>query len=348
MKKSILLFGCISVLSFSCKKEPTVDQTSTFNKKVLLTNIADEIIAPSVQSFSEKANQLLTAYQAFELSLSISDFDILKTAHSQAYFAWQKLNPFDFGPIRDNGLKGAMNSYPADTSKILSNVQDENTNLSSAGNFTAVGFPALDFLLFRQNAFSFFSQADYRNYVKSLIQKIKSNTVIIDNGWKSYRATFITQDGTESTSSFSLLVNEFNRDFELNKNAKVGIPMGKQSLGFGMPDYFEARYAKLSKELFVVNMRTLREIFEGKGGVGFDDYLIHLEKRNLSENILSKFDAILAKTGTITESFSNAISSENQKMEDLYLLLSQQVINIKTDMTSSFGVLITYQDNDGD
>ncbi|MBU2020062.1 MAG: imelysin family protein [Bacteroidetes bacterium] len=348
MKKVILVFGCISILSFSCKKENPTDPSVTFDKQALLTNVADQIILPNIQSFAVKTNQLFDAFSTFELSLSNADFEILQAAHSEAYLAWQKLNPFDFGPIRDNGLKAAMNTYPTDTAKILSNVQAGNANLGSAANLSAIGFPALDFIFFRKNSRTFFSQADFRDYARNLISKIKNDAATISNGWNSYRSTFISKDGTESTSSFSLLVNEFNRDFELTKNAKVGIPMGKQSLGFALPDYFESRYKEFSKELFVVNMRTLRELFEGKNGIGFDNYLNHLEKGELTEKILSKFDAILNTANSINSSFPAATNDEPQKMEDLYLLLSQQVVNIKTDMTSSFGVLITYQDNDGD
>ena len=42
------------------------------------------------------------------------------------------------------------------------------------------------------------------------------------------------------------------------------------------------------------------------------------------------------------------MASNQSELDELYNLIQQQVVNLKTDMTSAFGVLITYQDNDGD
>jgi len=37
-----------------------------------------------------------------------------------------------------------------------------------------------------------------------------------------------------------------------------------------------------------------------------------------------------------------------QSLDNLYVKMQNLVVSIKTDMSSAFGVLITYQDNDGD
>ena len=65
----------------------------------------------------------------------------------------------------------------------------------------------------------------------------------VRSSWTSYKGTFVASTGTETTSAFSLLINEFNKDYELSKNAKLGIPLGKQSLGIQLPEYIEARYS---------------------------------------------------------------------------------------------------------
>ena len=340
--------GVFTLFAVSCKKPSTAEDQPSFNKKEMLTNVADQIILPFINEFSNCVGELKSKFTSFETSASESDFSALQIASFNAYLAWQKLNPFDFGPMQSNGLKGSLNTYPTDTSKVIDNVNSGNSNLSSFGNIDAVGFSSLDFLLNRVNAFDFMREPNYLAYTKKVIEKIVNESGILKSGWASYRATFISQDGTESTSSFSQLVNEFNRDFEICKNAKVGIPLGKKSLGFALPEYFEARFSGTSKRLFEQNVTVLRTIFEGNTGKGFDDYLIHLDKAALSTQILNQFDAILSKSQSINGTFGQAITAESQKMEDLYLLLSQQVVNIKTDMTSAFGVLITYQDNDGD
>jgi len=42
------------------------------------------------------------------------------------------------------------------------------------------------------------------------------------------------------------------------------------------------------------------------------------------------------------------IQNQPSTLDALYTKLQNLVVHFKTDMTSAFGVLITYQDNDGD
>jgi predicted lipoprotein len=149
-------------------------------------------------------------------------------------------------------------------------------------------------------------------------------------------------------------VNEFNRDYELAKVAKLGIPIGKQSLGIQMPDYLEARNSGISKELLRQNVLALKQYYNGNAfaigndGVGFDDYLIQLERGDLNQTINAKFNEILTKIDSFAGSMEDEMNTNPQGLDELYTLMQGLVISLKTDMTSSFGVLITYQDNDGD
>jgi predicted lipoprotein len=177
---------------------------------------------------------------------------------------------------------------------------------------------------------------------------MKTEVTAVKTQWSSYRATFIASTGTETTSSFSELVNEFNRDYELAKNAKVGIPIGKQSLDIPLPEYFEARNSGFSFELLRASIVALRDVYTGGSGIGFDDYLLHLERSTLNNTITANFGGILAKIDSFSGTMESNLNGNWSELNDLYTLLQGQVVYLKTDMTSAFGVLITYQDNDGD
>lgn len=185
-------------------------------------------------------------------------------------------------------------------------------------------------------------------------KKLKSETTQVTNAWGTYAPTFKESTGTETTSGFSELVNEFNRDYELAKTAKLGIPIGKQSLGIQMPEYLEARNSAISLDLLRQSVLALQQYYNGNAltggnnGVGFDDYLIHLERSELNETINANFNGILAKIDSFTGSMEEEMAANPQGLDELYTLIQGQVISLKTDMTSAFGVLITYQDNDGD
>lgn len=349
--KRLSIIGLMAVLflgaAVSCKEDPA--PTPEFDKASLLSNLADSQIIPAINDFESKITILESDYLTFQADRSAQKFETVRDDWKDAYISWQSVKIFDFGPIRDFALKGAIGTFPTDTTKILNNISSGSYNLGTAANVDAIGLPSLDFLLYRVDALNYFVGNDpYTQYGLDVIQKMKSEITAVKSQWNTYRSTFIASTGTETTSSFSQLINEFNRDYELAKNAKVGIPVGKQSLDIPLPEYFEARYSGFSFELLRASVVALRDVYTGGSGVGFDDYLLHLDRSSLNSTINTNFSGILAKIDTFSGSMEENLGSNWSELDDLYTLLQGQVVYLKTDMTSAFGVLITYQDNDGD
>jgi len=144
------------------------------------------------------------------------------------------------------------------------------------------------------------------------------------------------------------LVNEFCRDYELAKNSKLGIPLGKQSLGIQLPEYIEARRSGFSLEIQKASVTSLANVFNGGSCVGFDDYLVNLERSSLASSISTRFSEIGSKINSFSGTLEQEMENNTTELDNLYLLFQGQVVSLKTDMSSAFGVLITYQDNDGD
>lgn len=351
---SILLIVVTLSLAASCKKKDD-DAVTPFDKGALLVNFSDNLIAPSLSMLESAMDQMQSDFVSFEANPTQANLDVLRNSWKDAYLTWQTVKPFDFGPIRTNGFKAATGTYPTDTSKIEANISSGSYNLSSAGNIDAIGLHSLDFLLYRTDALSFFTgNANYMTYAGDVIAKLKSETTTVSNAWAGYASTFKASTGTETTSGFSELVNEYNRDYELAKTAKLGIPIGKQSLGIQMPDYIEARNSGMSLEILRQSVLALKHYYNGNtfatgnDGVGFDDYLIQLERGDLNQTINTRFAEILTKIDSFSGSMEDEMSANPQGLDELYTLMQGLVVFLKTDMTSAFGVLITYQDNDGD
>lgn len=348
ISSSLLIISLAVFATVSCKDKKEEEEVP-FDKAALLENVSSNIITPALDDFETKIISLQSSYGVFKNNRTAGNLSLVRSDLIDVFLAWQHVKPFDLGPIRDYGLKAATNTYPCDTAKVLTNIDNGGYTLGSAGNIDAVGLSTLDFLLFRSSSLDFFvNNEDYTTYAEQVINKIQSEVTAVKTVWNNYKSTFVASTGTESTSAFSMLVNEFNRDYELAKNAKLGIPIGKQSLGVALPEYIEARYSGVSLELLDESVSALFELYKGKSGVGFDDYLNHLEKGTLNNEIQSKFNAILSQASVFTVTLEEAISSNPSDLDLLYLLMSEQVVKLKTEMTSSFGVLITYQDNDGD
>lgn len=355
----IVLFGMLSLAFImpltSCKKDKEEEETVDFNKSELLTNIGTNLIVPEYQLLLDDISILETSFLQFSSDKTVANLDLVKVAWKNAYLSWQTVNTYEFGPAMNIGLRSALGTFPTDTNKVLTNISVGGYVLGSADNIDAIGLPCLDFFLYRADALNhFISSTAYTQYGLEIIQKMKSEVNSVLNSWNtSYLTTFKNSTGTQSTSSFSLFVNEFNKTYEIAKNAKLGIPIGKQSLGIQRPEYIEARLSAISLELLRENVKSLQRIFNGNTkngteGIGFDDYLIALDRSSLATSINAQFNAILNDIDLITVSFEEEMINNPAVLDALYTKMQNLVVSIKTDMSSSFGVLITYQDNDGD
>ncbi len=357
--KKLHIFGflllSICLIITSCKKDKEEDPKTEFQKSDLLTNVGTNLIVPEYQQLLNDISALESKYVQFSNAKTDPNLEELKTSWKTAYKSWYSVNTYEFGPAMDIGLRNAVGVYPTDTNKVITNAASSSNILGSASNVDAIGFSCLDFLLYRVNALNYFINSSvYTQYGLDVIQKMKSEVTYVLNNWNSsYLATFKTSTGTESTSSFSLFVNEFNKTYELAKNAKLGIPIGKQSLGIQRPEFIEARISAISIDLLKENVKALQRIFNGNTkngvtGIGFDDYLIALDRQSIATSIDTQFSSIINDINLLTLTFEEEMNSNPQALNDLYTKMQNLVVVIKTDMASAFGVLITYQDNDGD
>ena len=68
-------------------------------------------------------------------------------------------------------------------------------------------------------------------YLAAVSADIKSEVNAVVKAWSAsggnYIATFLSGKGTSVSSSLGLLLNSLIQDFELTKNDRLGIPLGK-------------------------------------------------------------------------------------------------------------------------
>jgi hypothetical protein len=91
---------------------------------------------------------------------------------------------------------------------------------------------------------------------------------------------------------------------------------------------------------------------ENTNGEGLDDYLIYLSAQyngeNLSAFIENQINTIISNLNGLNDPLSNEVLVNSQEVADVYQSMQMLVPSIKVEMTSALGVLITYQDSDGD
>lgn len=354
IKRYSLLSLSFLLLFSSCKEDDIVPST-TFEKKEIMVQLADNFIAPNLSKVQTDINALSVNWQSFLNQSTQTNFDLVRDSWKNAYKSFQYVKMFDFGPFAEVGYAGALGVFPSDTNQIENNIVSGGYDLAAASNISAIGFSALDYLFFQENAITNLSNSQNRkDYVSAIILKMKNETDYVVTNWSAYSSTFKDGTGTSSTSPFSMLVNAFCKDYEILKIAKVGIPLGKQSLGIQRPEYLEARNSKIGKELIIENLKALKLLYLGNSvdgsstGKGFDDYLVALEKSSLATTIETRFDYLISQAENWTTDMEDILSNTTSTLDDYYVYMQNSVVYMKTDMSSAFGILITYQDNDGD
>jgi predicted lipoprotein len=258
-----------------------------------------------------------------------------------------------------------VNTFPCDPAKINANISSGTYNLDAIGNLDAKGLPGMDYLLFgagTDNAailalYTTDAQAANRKaYLSDLSAAVKSVAGSVLHSWipggGNYINTFVTATGTDVGSSLGQLINQVDFDIDLLKNYRLGVPLGKQSMGVLYPTKVEAYYSGISSELAVLQLQSLQNIYLGASGLGLDDYLAEINAQynggSLDAAIQAQFLSAITHMQAVPDPFSAEVAANSPAANSAYTEVQKLLVLMKTDMPSSLGVLITYEDTDGD
>jgi hypothetical protein len=183
----------------------------------------------------------------------------------------------------------------------------------------------------------------------------------VQQDWENgYAASFPEADGVDVGSSLGKLINAINRYYERDlRDGKVGIPLGVRSLGIAQPERAEALYSGESRALAVAGLVAYENWLLGGADAsapdapGLDDYLDAVDAQYNGQPLSDEIRAVLAEAQTslrdgVTLPLNEAVLAEAGAVQNAYTSLQRLLVLIKVDLPSSLGILITYQDNDGD
>lgn len=367
--KGVWIF-CVSLIGLTaCKGKSDDNAIDTYDRQTMLANVCDGYIVPAYSNYHQKTSDLLTAVQNFIASPDLINLTACRNSWKTAALAWQEVAMLEFGPAESISLRSQTNLYPVDTSLVQTNISTGSYDLQQAVNFDAKGFQALDYLLYRPG----FSDADLvgyyssntnaKTYLVNITSEIKTNAESVYSQWSSsYSGTFKgSYDSNALGSSVSNMANAFSLHYETYvRKGKIGVPLGvfngvSQQI---MPEHVEAYFSGYSVEFAIRSMQSIQKLFHGRNystgaeGQGLDDYLLHVEAKNgsedLSVSINNKIDQIVTGLNGLSGSLSNNIVSNFSGVNAIYQNMQQLVPLIKVDMTAALGILISYQDADGD
>ena len=366
-----LIFSFIFL--FSCSEDNSTPASSdNYDRKELLSNLVNNIIIPAHQNFNNELQLFESTVTSFDDDRSVSNLEMIQDQFIVAYRAWQYIEMFNIGYAEEIYYASKMNIYPANTTRILENINSDNVDLDGNSNqFSAQGFPAIDYLLFglAENNIQILDIYSIDNnstftYLNLLVSKMIENTDAVIDYWETNRQDFINSTGNTSSSSLNMLANDFVYYYEKGLRAnKIGIPAGVWS--GELPQNVEAYYkSDISKILAIEGLQACTNFFKGihfgesqTNGEGLYDYLAYLDDTNysdssmfigLQDDILDSFDNSMIKLEQLNNNFALQIETDNIKMLEAYDAIQQGVVRLKTNMLSILGISVDYYDADGD
>jgi predicted lipoprotein len=369
MFKKLFPLIFLSIIIYACSSNEGEDDpiiiADDFDREQILTNLVDNIIIPSYESFANEMSLMANAGLTFTNNPTSSSLQEFRSSWLNAYKKWQHVEMFNIGKAEELQYAFYMNVYPLTIQDVQNNIANGGYDLNSVNNQDAQGFPALDYLLHGLtdndtdliNIFTTDSNAEgYKNYVNAILNQMSSLTNQVLNDWKgNFKNTFISSRGNTATSSLNRLVNDFIFYYEKGLRAnKFGIPAGVFSAN-PLPEKVEAFYKKnISKELALEALQAVEDFFNGTHyngsltGESFKSYLQYLDRNDIYLSTVDQFNSARIEINNLSNNFSEQINTDNSKMTKAYDELQKAVVLLKVDMLQAFSINIDYVDADGD
>lgn len=371
IKKLVLPFFIVALL-LACSSDSSDSDDGNqdqFNRQAMLVNWADNIIIPAYQDFSLQLDEMVTDKNEFLATPNQNTLTDLRTSWLDAYTKWQYVEMFNIGKAEQINYAFQMNIYPTNVSDIQNNISSGSYDLTNVNNNDAVGFPAVDYMIYGIAADdsaileAYTSSVDANanlQYLSDLINQMQSLTDIVINDWTTtYRDEFVASSGNSATSSTNKLANDFLFYYEKGLRAnKIGIPAGVFSTT-PLSDKVEGFYNKeVSKILALTALDAVQDFFNGKHyannqtSESFKSYLDFLntisQGENLATLINNQFNEARVKIQVLDDSFSQQVQTDNTKMTEAYDTLQTAVVLLKVDMIQAMNISVDFVDADGD
>jgi predicted lipoprotein len=337
-----------------------------FERKEMLENLSDNYILPGYQTYLNNIVSLEQNMLDFENNPSLANYNNVLMAYENSASTWQTISFLEFGPAENIALRSQSNLYPIDSTLIQQNILDGGYNLGIASNFLAKGWQSLDYLLYMNNDTV---SVTYLNnnptsllYIQDVIADLKSNAEYVNNAWQTYKSDFINNSSTNANgSAVSDMTNALIAHYETYiRKGKVGLPAGVFN-GFSqtpMPQNVENLYQHIKLQSATSVMTYFRKFLNGQhyygsqDGLGLLDYANFVgaisDGKELSIAVNTQIDKILIANEYPTMPWAELVQQNTVLSNEIYLEYQKLIPLIKVDLTSALGIIITYQDNDGD
>ncbi len=369
MRKLFIPFLLVlALLPLSCVQNPDAGpEANGFDRKEMLRFYASRQIIPAFQALNSEALSMKEMAVAFYARPDSAGLRGLQVGWERAFQAWQRASVFNFGPAGEEGLRKSLweeaGVFPVSRTKIDNILETGTFNLNDF-NRDARGFLAIEYLIFDQNynqraVLTRFENVYARQYLVKLCEHVSGLISPVLQSWEgSYQTSFTEDNSTATGSSTAMLYNGFVKSFEMLKNLKLGLPLGKRPGQTGVqPELAEAVYSDNSLKYINLHFEVLTGIWKGTGladGESEQGFRAYLASSEGGPALISQTEFQIQKVREALNavpadrSFSKLLNSADPSLEQLHTELQKLTRFFKSDMSSVLGISISYASGDGD
>jgi putative iron-regulated protein len=339
------LFILLSFLTFSCSKknsEPIADY------KNVLNNLGNDVILSTYAELDLKTQALVTTLTTLEKTPTAANLEIARQAWRDARVPWEQSEGFLFGPVDQQGIDPAIDSWPVNQPDLDAVLASPNT-LTKAYidglDGTLKGFHTIEYLIFGTNGNKLFSSFNARQfeYLRACGQSLAGATQQLYYAWKPDQKNFtnnVVNAGTTGNTVYPSqkaaleeIINGLVTIADEVANGKINDPLSQQNINLE-----ESRFSSNSKSDFANNIRSVKNAYTGvyknTTGLGISTIII-AKNAPLDAKVKLQLDeaikAIEAIEGTFTTAIFTAkpsVTNAQTKVRTLQQTLESEVLPI--------------------
>ena len=330
----------IPLLVIGCSSGKPVTQTE------LLSSWGEQVILPTYELFGDETQTLVTTIESLCESLDGESLAAARVAWASARSPWKQMEVFAFGPYDDAPLRlgPKIDFWPARENSIESILGDSSPIDPEALGAPTKGLPAIEYLLFRENALASLSESPRAcEYLTLLSTDLQENANAIRSAWEpaegNYLAELVEASGgvfDDTHAALSEVVNRMAFTVENIRSDKLGVS----------PDKIESRFSDRSIEDIRDNLTGLENLYFNDGvtlssyakdrGHDFDDLM--------RESVAT----VRLALDRIPEPLSTAIVDNPESIESALVALTSLQRLIQVDIIGALALAPAFNDNDGD
>ena len=365
--------------------------TSAMREKVL-RSIAENVYGATYSTFAEKTSVLVDATLAWREELTDENHQVAQDAWRDANAVWQRLEVMQVGPAGTAGrrvggedLRDVIYSFPmSNPCRIDQELEAErylDDGWADRAQFNVRGLDALEYLLFftqsanscpesvslnRQGQWNQLVdmgtttlQSRRASFAHVLAMSLSQSAEALAETWATdgtFTANFVQgaepyespKQALDQVYAGLFYLDKFVKDLKLGKPAGITPDCDAETC----PDSVESKFATVSKENLVNNLRGLKMVFTGgpdDSFDGFDDLLIAEGSDSLAVTLMAKIEAAIESVEAIEGSLAEAIRQNDGQVTVAYEAVKTLNDDFKTEFVTVLNLSVPQEgagDND--